>query len=121
MPAVEVAHPDLRVLHIADCSAYQLKQLGIGQVGLVGTQPTMEESYLHDRLALHGITTVIPDEASVREEIYRIIYEELSQLVSKPAFWDAPRSSYWLSSRTCQNLYCSLRPRSTFSSLPTFF
>jgi aspartate racemase len=78
VPAVEVAHPDLRVLHIADCSAYQLKQLGIGQVGLVGTQPTMEESYLHDRLALHGITTVIPDEASVREEIYRIIYEELS-------------------------------------------
>ncbi len=78
VPAVEAAHPQLDVLHIADCSAHQLKKLGVGQVGLVGTQPTMEESYLHDRLARHGITTMIPEDGSVREEIYRIIYEELS-------------------------------------------
>ena len=38
----------------------------------------MEESYLHDRLARHGITTVIPEDAAVRAELYRIIYEELS-------------------------------------------
>ena len=78
VPAVEQAHPDLRILHIADCFAYQLKQSGFTHVGLVGTQPTMEESYLHDRLAQHGITTMVPKEKTVREEIYRIIYEELS-------------------------------------------
>ncbi len=78
VPAVEAAHPQLNVLHIADCSAHQLKQLGVSQVGLVGTQPTMEESYLHDRLVLHGISTMIPEDGTVREEIYRIIYEELS-------------------------------------------
>ncbi|MBT5755492.1 MAG: amino acid racemase [Acidimicrobiaceae bacterium] len=78
VPAVETAYPDLDIVHIADCSAHQLKQLGVSQVGLVGTQPTMEESYLHDRLARHGITTVIPKDAAVRAEIYRIIYEELS-------------------------------------------
>jgi aspartate racemase len=78
VPLVEAEHPDLDILHIADCSAYQLKELGISQVGLVGTQPTMEESYLHDRLARHGITTAIPEDVSAREEIYRIIYQELS-------------------------------------------
>ena len=78
VPAVETAYPDLDIVHIADCSAHQLKQLGVSQVGLVGTQPTMEESYLHDRLALHGITTVIPEDVGVRAELYRIIYEELS-------------------------------------------
>lgn len=78
VPAVEAAHPQLDILHIADCSAHRLQQLGLARVGLVGTQPTMEESYLHDRLARHGITTVVPEEAAVRQELYRIIYEELS-------------------------------------------
>lgn len=78
VPVVEAEHPDLDILHIADCSAYQLKELGISQVGLVGTRATMEESYLHDRLAQHGIETVIPEELSAREDIYRIIYQELS-------------------------------------------
>ncbi|MGZ0177988.1 MAG: aspartate/glutamate racemase family protein [Acidimicrobiales bacterium] len=78
VPVVEAEYPDLDILHIADCSAYQLKELGISQVGLVGTRPTMEESYLRDRLARHGIATVIPKEVSAREEIYRIIYQELS-------------------------------------------
>lgn len=78
VPTVEAAHPDLEILHIADCSAYRLKQKGFSKVGLVGTKPTMEESYLHNRLARHGISTVVPQETAVQEEVYRIIYEELS-------------------------------------------
>ena len=78
VPTVEAAHPDLRVLHIADCAAYRMKQRGITEVGLVGTQPTMEQAYLHDRLMRHGIRTVVPDNEATRAEIYRIIYEELS-------------------------------------------
>jgi aspartate racemase len=78
VPAVEAAHPQLDVLHIADCSAHRLTGLDLTRVGLVGTQPTMEESYLRDRLAQHGITTMIPEDGAVREELYRIIYEELS-------------------------------------------
>lgn len=78
VPAVEIAHPHLSILHIADCTAHRLKQLGASRVGLVGTQPTMEEPYLHDRLARHGLSTLVPNDASVRAEIYRIIYEELS-------------------------------------------
>lgn len=78
VPSVEAAHPDLKILHIADCCAYQLKQQELTQVGLVGTKPTMEETYLHERLARHGITTIVPQDMAVQEEVYRIIYEELS-------------------------------------------
>ena len=78
VPTVEAAYPDLRVLHIADCCAYQMKQRGITDVGLVGTQPTMEQAYLYDRLARHGIRTVVPENGATRAEVYRIIYEELS-------------------------------------------
>ena len=78
VPAVEAAYPDLKVLHIADCAAYQLEQLGLTQVGLVGTKPTMEEDYLKDRLRRHGIETMVPAQEATRDEIYRIIYEELS-------------------------------------------
>lgn len=78
VPAVEAAYPDLRILHIADCCAYQMKQRGFTEAGLVGTQPTMEQSYLQDRLARHGIATIVPQEKATREELYRIIYEELS-------------------------------------------
>jgi aspartate racemase len=85
VPTVVAAHPQLDVLHIADCSAHQLKQGGTSQVGLVGTQPTMEESYLSDRLALHGISTMIPEDMAVRQEIYRIIFEELSLNEFRPA------------------------------------
>ena len=84
VPAVEATHPDLDVLHIADCSAHELRRLGASVVGLVGTQPTMEESYLHERLARHGITTITPDEPVERSEIYRIIYEELSLNTFRP-------------------------------------
>ena len=78
VPAVEAAHPQLKVLHIADCFAYRLKQQGISTVGLVGTKATMEEPYLHDRLARHGISTCVPVQEAEREEIFRIIREELS-------------------------------------------
>ena len=78
VPEVEKKFPKLKVLHIADCSAYQLKKKGINNVGLIGTKPTMEEDYLKDRLKMHGITTIVPEEKETREEIYDIICQELS-------------------------------------------
>ncbi len=78
VPAIEKEFPSLRVLHIADCFAYRLKQQGIRNVGLIGTKPTMEEDYLRSRLSLHGISTVVPEEVSLQEEIYDIICQELS-------------------------------------------
>jgi aspartate racemase len=78
VPAIEREFPSLRILHIADCFAYRLKQQGISNVGLIGTKPTMEEDYLRSRLSLHGITTVVPQEEELQDEIYEIICQELS-------------------------------------------
>ena len=78
VPAIEQEFPALRILHIADCFAFRLKQRGISNVGLIGTKPTMEEDYLKARLSLHGITTVVPAEEKIQEEIYEIICQELS-------------------------------------------
>lgn len=78
VPAVEEEFPNLKILHIADCCAFELKNQGFSRVGLIGTKPTMEEDYLKSRLLRHGITTLVPEEEQAQEEIYRIIYEELS-------------------------------------------
>ncbi len=78
VPAVERDFPELLILHIADCCAFQAKKQGLAKVGLIGTKPTMEEDYLKSRLLLHGITTLVPDEEQTRKEIYEIIYQELS-------------------------------------------
>jgi len=73
VPAVESAFPKLKILHIADCCAFQSKKQGFSKVGLIGTKPTMEEDYLKSRLLLHGITTLVPEEEQTQEEIYEII------------------------------------------------
>ena len=78
VPAVEREFPKLKILHIADCCAFQSKKQGFSKVGLIGTKPTMEEDYLKSRLLRHGITTLVPEEERVQEEIYEIIHQELS-------------------------------------------
>jgi aspartate racemase len=67
----------LPLLHITDCVAEEIKKSGFTKVGLLGTRFTMEQDFYKDRLRdLHGITTVIPNEAQ-RETVHQIIYEEL--------------------------------------------
>ena len=78
VPAVEREFPELKILHIADCCAAELKKQGFTKVGLIGTKPTMEEDYLKSRLLRHGITTVVPEDEKIQEEIYEIIQQELS-------------------------------------------
>jgi aspartate racemase len=69
----------LPVLHIADATAAAVKKQGIQKVGLLGTRYTMEEDFYRVRLAeKHGLDVVIP-EASEREMINRVIYDELCQ------------------------------------------
>lgn len=78
VPAVESEFPKLKILHIADCCGSQLKKQGFSKVGLIGTKPTMEENYLKERLHLHGITTLVPEDEQTQEEIFEIICQELS-------------------------------------------
>jgi aspartate racemase len=65
-------------LHIADTTAEAISAADLRTVGLLGTAFTMEQAFYRERLALHGITAIIPD-AEDRATVHSIIYDELVQ------------------------------------------
>jgi aspartate racemase len=77
-PDIEKAFPNLKIVHIADCSAAKIRARGFSNVGLIGTKPTMENDFLKSRLESHDVTTIIPNDSSSRIRIYDIICQELS-------------------------------------------
>jgi aspartate racemase len=64
------------LLHIADVTADAVRAAGLSRVGLLATAYTMEQPFLRDRLAAHGLTVLVPG-ADDRAEVHRVIYEEL--------------------------------------------
>lgn len=74
---------ELPLLHIADATAQALKQDGIDTVGLLGTRFTMEQTFYRERLEEVGIRVVLP-EPEERDEIHRVIYQELCQGEIRP-------------------------------------
>ncbi|MFT6809951.1 MAG: aspartate racemase [Saprospiraceae bacterium] len=71
------------VVHIAEATADQIITKGISTVALLGTKYTMEKNFYKKVLSDRGIDTIIPDEQD-RDEIHRIIYDELSQGILSP-------------------------------------
>ncbi|GAA1694563.1 aspartate/glutamate racemase family protein [Microbacterium sediminicola] len=71
-------------LHIADTTATAITAAGIQTVGMLGTAFTMEQDFYRDRLATHGIQTLVPD-ADDRRTVHEIIYGELVHGVVNPA------------------------------------
>lgn len=69
---------ELPLLHIADATAEALKKDGIDSVGLLGTSFTMEQTFYRERFEKAGIRVLIP-EPEERDEIHRVIYQELCQ------------------------------------------
>ncbi|MBY7802852.1 aspartate/glutamate racemase family protein [Vibrio fluvialis] len=75
-PEIE-AQISIPILHIADATAKQLQQDGIERVGLLGIRFTMEQEFYKGRLQQQfGIDVLIPD-AEQRQQVHRVIYEEL--------------------------------------------
>ncbi|MFD1032454.1 aspartate/glutamate racemase family protein [Metaplanococcus flavidus] len=64
------------VLHIADSTAGAIKAQNLTKVGLLGTRYTMEQDFYSSHIESHGIEVVVP-ERQQRDEINRIIFEEL--------------------------------------------
>lgn len=64
-------------LHIAEVTAEKIKEVGLSSVTLLGTKPTMELDFYKDYLKAHGVECLVPDQ-EMREEVSRIIYEELA-------------------------------------------
>ncbi len=65
------------LISIVDAAARAIQRAGLSRVGLLGTRFTMEKSFYADRLAGHGISTIVPD-AAERADIHRVIMTELS-------------------------------------------
>ena len=76
--ADEVQHSiGIPVLHVCDAAADAVKKHAIRSVGLLGTRFTMEEDFYRGRLERrHGLQVHVPDAAD-REQVHRVIYDEL--------------------------------------------
>ncbi|WP_405216618.1 aspartate/glutamate racemase family protein [Agrococcus sp. Ld7] len=82
-PAVE-ASIGVPLVHIADAVADAATRSGARTLGIVGAQWVMAEHFYADRLAAHGIGTVVPA-AQVQSELDRIVFDELTQGVTTDA------------------------------------
>lgn len=71
-------------LHIADATSDAIKATASRRPALLATRYTMEHDFYKDRLKLHGLDPMVPDEEG-RALIHRIIYEELCRGVINPA------------------------------------
>ncbi len=67
---------DLPLLHLADVVAAEVRAQGVTKVGFIGTTVAMSDGFFTDRLARHGLETVVPD-ARHHEMLNSAIYDEL--------------------------------------------
>lgn len=65
------------LIHLADATAERILAQGIRNIGLLGTNFTMEQDFYKGRLLeRYGLNVIVPSEVD-RQIIHRIIYEEL--------------------------------------------
>ena len=69
------------LISIVDVVAGRLGELGCRRAGLLGTRFTMDGAFYPDRLSREGIETIVPGPVE-REQIDRVIFEELSRGVT---------------------------------------
>ena len=74
-PAIEEA-VSIPLLHLADVTAHAVSAAGLDRVGMLGTRFTMQQPFLRDRIASHGLDVLVP-EPDDQEVVHRVIYEEL--------------------------------------------
>jgi aspartate racemase len=84
------AHVGLPVLHIATATACEIGKRKLRKVALLGTKFTMELPFYRDKLALHGIETIIPTDQGTRDFIQKTLKEELGRGITT----DATRRAY---------------------------
>lgn len=78
-------HVNIPLLHIVDVTAEQIKAANLSKVGLLGTSFTMEDDFYKGRLVdKYGLEVVVPTEEE-RQDVHRIIFDELCVGKIKPA------------------------------------
>jgi aspartate racemase len=66
----------LKIVHIADATAVEIKKKNLSKIGLLGTRLTMEMDFYKKRLSQSGIESLVPAKAE-REFIHNAIMNEL--------------------------------------------
>ena len=75
-PQVQAAI-DIPLIHLADATAERIIAKGIKNIGVLGTNFTMEQDFYKGRLLdQYGLNVIVPNDAD-RQVVHRIIYEEL--------------------------------------------
>jgi len=74
-PAIEAA-VSIPLLHLGDVTGRAVRAAGIKGVGMLGTRFTMQQPFMRDRIASHGLDVLVP-EPDDQEVVHRVIYEEL--------------------------------------------
>ncbi len=75
-PQVQAAI-DIPLIHLADATAERIVAKGIKNIGLLGTNFTMEQDFYKGRLLdQYGLNVIVPNDVD-RQAVHRIIYEEL--------------------------------------------
>ena len=77
------------LIHIVDVTAAAVRAAGLSRVALLGTRFTMEQAFVRDRLATHGVEAVVPP-GEDRELVHEVIYGELVRGVVR----EASRAAY---------------------------
>ena len=89
MADVVQARVRIPLLHIADATGDEIARRGIDKVALLGTRPTMEQTFFTSRLEKRGITALVPGEAD-RAMIHATVLDELG----KGIFTDEKRQAF---------------------------
>jgi aspartate racemase len=64
------------LIHLGDVVAEEVRSHGVTKVGFIGTKVAMSDGFFTDRLARHGLETVVPD-ARHHDWLNAAIYDEL--------------------------------------------
>ena len=72
------------VIHVADATAAAITAAGVKRPLLLATRYTMQTPFYRERLALHGVDALVPEQDD-RDRLQRIIFEELVRGVFNPA------------------------------------
>jgi aspartate racemase len=74
-PAIEAA-VSIPLLHLGDVTARAVRAAGLDRVGMLGTRFTMQQPFMRERIASHGLEVLVPDDDD-QAVVHRIIYDEL--------------------------------------------
>ncbi len=69
---------DFPFINLLDVTAAKAKEMGLKELGLLGTRYTMAEGWYSQRFAQHGLDTIVPQPGD-QDVVHRVIVEELVQ------------------------------------------